>query len=92
MGRSTEPKAALVQRYSIAKTKVAVLLADPMAKAVLDKHFPDLSASERFSAAGDMTLRTLRIFAPEQFTDELLAAAETELRQLETGQGAVRHT
>ena len=72
------------ERYSVAKTKLGVLLADAAARAVLDKQFPGLSTSERFSAAGDMTLRTLRIFAPELFTPEALAAADAALSQLPT--------
>ena len=66
----------------MAKTKLGVLLADPAARAVLDRRFPGLSTGERFSTAHNMTLRTLRIFAPELFTPEALIAADSELSRL----------
>lgn len=70
------------ERYSVLRSKLGVLLADPAARTVLERHFPGLSSNERFSAASDMTLRTLRIFAPEAFTPDALAAADAELSQL----------
>lgn len=84
MTRSTIRKAqpAKPERYSVAKTKFGVLLADPAARAILDRRFPGLSTSERFAAGHDMTLRTLRIFAPELFTAEALIAADSELSLL----------
>lgn len=84
MSRSTDDTRPKDERYAVARTKLRVLLADAAAKAVLDKHFPDLSTSDRFSGAHDMTLRTLQIFAPEQFTPEALVAAEAELSHIPT--------
>ncbi len=68
--------------HRIAETPLGVLLDDPVAQAVLDRHFRDLSANPRFSGARSMTLRTLRIFAPEIFTEEALRAADAELNAL----------
>jgi hypothetical protein len=70
------------RRYSVGLTELSALLADPAAKAVLERRFPGLSANERFSGAGDMTLRALAIFAPELFTSEALATADAELSRL----------
>lgn len=68
--------------HSVATSKLGVLLDDPAARAVLDRHFQNLSDNPRFTGARNMTLRTLRIFAPEIFTDSALSAADAELNAL----------
>jgi cytochrome P450 len=82
-GQRREATAAVPTRYSTAETKIGVLLADPAAKAVLDKHFPGISADPRIGMAKTMTLRSVQAFAPSVFTKELLDAADQELGQLE---------
>jgi hypothetical protein len=59
-----------------------VLLADPAAKAVLDKYFPGVSGDSRIGMAKGMTLRTVQKFAPELFTTEALDAVDAELATL----------
>jgi len=83
-GRGTEKKAAKAAptRYSTAESKIGALLADPAAKAVLDKYFPGVSGDKRISMAKSMTLRAVQRFAPDTFTTEALDAADIELAEL----------
>lgn len=69
-------------RYSTAGTKLGVLLADPAAKAVLDRHFPGVSDDPRIGMGKGMTLRSIQKFAPDMFTVEALDAADAELAGL----------
>jgi Cytochrome P450 len=68
--------------YSTAQTTIGALLADPAAKAIVDKHFPGLSSDPRIAMAKGMTLRAIQKFAADQFTTEALDAADAELAQV----------
>jgi hypothetical protein len=81
-GKRAESKTAPATRYSTADTKIGSLLADPAAKAVLDKHFPGVSGDKRIGMAKAMTLRAVQKFAPDKFTTEALDAADAELASL----------
>jgi cytochrome P450 len=81
-GKRAESKAAPATRYSTADTKIGSLLADPAAKAVLDKYFPGVSSDKRIGMAKAMTLRAVQKFAPDKFTTEALDAADAELASL----------
>jgi cytochrome P450 len=81
-GKRADSKAAPATRYSTADTKIGSLLADPAAKAVLDKYFPDVSSDKRIAMAKSMTLRAVQKFAPDKFTTETLDAADAELARL----------
>ena len=81
-GRRSEPTKTAPIRYSTAETKIGALLADPAAKAVLDKHFPGISADPRIGMAKSMTLRAVRAFAPDVFKEDLLDAVDRELGAL----------
>jgi cytochrome P450 len=82
LGRRTESKTAPATRYSTADTKIGSLLADPAAKAVLDKYFPGVSSDKRIGMAKGMTLRAVQKFAPDKFTSQALDAADGELASL----------
>jgi cytochrome P450 len=81
-GKRQEPANASPVPYSIAATKIGVLLADPAAKAVIDKYFPGVSGDSRIGMAKGMTFRAVQSFAPDMFKSELLDAADQELSQL----------
>jgi cytochrome P450 len=68
--------------YSTADTKLGVLLANPAARAVLDRHFPGVSSDKRIGMGKSMTLRTVQKFAPDLFTKEALDAVDAELARL----------
>jgi hypothetical protein len=81
-GKRAQSKTASATRYSTTDTKIGSLLADPAARAVLDKYFPGVSSDKRIGMAKGMTLRAVQKFAPEKFTTESLDAADTELASL----------
>ncbi len=81
-GKRAENKAAPATRYSTGDTKIGALLADPAAKAVLDKYFPGVSDDKRIGMAKSMTLRAVQKFAPDKFTAAALDAADAELASL----------
>jgi cytochrome P450 len=75
-------KTASAARYSTADTKIGALLADPAAKAVIDKYFPGVSSDKRIAMAKFMTFRAVQKFAPDMFTTAALDAADAELAPL----------
>lgn len=81
IGKKAEPK-PVPTHYSTAETKIGALLADPAAKAVLDKYFPGVSSDSRIGMAKSMTLRAIQRFAPDMFSVEKLDAADKELATL----------
>jgi cytochrome P450 len=81
-GGRTDTKVAAPLHYSTADTKLGTLLADPAAKAVLDKYFPGVSSDKRIAMGKGMTLRGIRKFSPETFTTAALDAADAELAKL----------
>jgi len=72
---AVKPKVTL----STGTSKLADLLADADACALLDKHFPGVSADKRISMAKGMTLRSIQKFAKDQFTDAALDALDADL-------------
>jgi hypothetical protein len=80
--REPAKPAAAPTRYSTADTNIGALLADPAAKAVLDKHFPGVSGDKRIGMAKSMSLRSLQKFAPDMFTTAALDAADADLANL----------
>lgn len=81
-GKRAQSKTSPATHYSTADTKIGSLLADPAAKAVLDKHFPGVSSDKRIGMAKGMTLRAVQKFAPDKFTTAALDAADAELARL----------
>ncbi|MGN6356423.1 MAG: cytochrome P450, partial [Novosphingobium sp.] len=67
---------------STAKTRLADLLANEDAKALLDKHFPGTSSDKRIGLAKGMTLRAIQKFAANQFPDDKLDALDADLATL----------
>lgn len=65
--------------FSTATTKIGDLLANPATLAVLDRHFPGMSADKRIAMAKGMTLRSVQKFAPGQFSNEALDAVDADL-------------
>ncbi|RZI76950.1 MAG: cytochrome P450 [Pseudomonas sp.] len=67
---------------STGATRLGDLLGNPVAVAVLEKHFAGISTDKRIGMAKGMTLRAMKKFAPDQFTDEALDALDAELCNL----------
>lgn len=79
--QSAAPSAAAAH-YSTAETTVGQILADPAAKAVVDKHLPGLLASDQIDMAREMTLKTLQQYAPDRVTDAALAGIDADFAKL----------
>ena len=75
---------AALAGYSTATTLIGTLLADPAAKAAIDKRFPDFtkSASVAAGAANSMTMRSLKQFHADVFTDAALAELDADFAKL----------
>ena len=76
------PAASAANHYSVAATPMGVLLDDPAAKAVLDKHMPGMSTSPQIGMARGMTLKTMQQYSPAQITDPILTAIDADLAAL----------
>lgn len=70
--------------YSSAKTPLGKLLADPAARSAIGRRFPVLLQSKSVASgmANRMTLRTLKRFKPEIFTDASLAAIDADFAKI----------
>lgn len=81
------PAAALAQApapkaYTTAETPIGTLLDDPAAKEVLDKHLPQLVSGGQIDQARPLTLKAIQQYAPDVFTDKLLADIDADLAKL----------
>ena len=77
-GEAVDSKVVL----STGATRLGDLLKNPAAVAVLEQHFAGISTDKRIGMAKGMTMRAMKKFAPEQFTDEALDAVDVELAKL----------
>ncbi|UVO53674.1 hypothetical protein [Sphingomonas sp. SUN039] len=83
-GGSVSALATPLVPYSTAVTKIGTLLADPAAKAVIARRFPMLVKSRAVASgmANGMTLKNLKQFKPDVFTDAALAATDADFSKL----------
>lgn len=68
--------------YSTTQTPIGDLLDDPAAKAILVKDLPGLVDDQRIDMARGMTLKQVQTYAPQQITDEKLAAVDADFAKL----------
>jgi hypothetical protein len=68
--------------YTTAETPIGDLLADPAAKAVLDKDLPGFSSNPNIGKASSMTLRQLQPFAHDKITDQVLSEIDADFAKL----------
>lgn len=76
------PASSGVKHLNTADTAIGDLLADPAAKAVIDKHIPGLSDSPQIGMASGMTLRAIQPMAGDMITVPMLDAVDTDLAKL----------
>ncbi|WP_254049822.1 hypothetical protein [Novosphingobium sp. TH158] len=79
---SVPAMAAEAAAYTTAETSIGTLLDDPAAKAILEKHLPGMAGNAQIDMARGMTLKQVQGFAPDQFSDELLAKIDADLAKL----------
>ncbi|MCJ7575166.1 MAG: hypothetical protein MUO80_00510 [Dehalococcoidia bacterium] len=58
------------------------LLADPKAKAILEKHFPGFSGNPQLQMAMGMTLKQVQPFSKGVITDDKLKLVENDLKKI----------
>lgn len=69
-------------KYSTGETSIGILLEDPAAKAIVDKHMPGFSGNPQIAMASSMTLEQVQGFAPDQIKAESIAAINADLAKL----------
>lgn len=74
--------AAATTKYSTADTEIGALLDDPAAKAIVEKHIPGMTTNPQVDMARAMTLKDIQAYAPDEVTDERLAAIDADLAKL----------
>jgi len=74
--------AAATAELSTEVTTIGDLLANPAAKAIIDKHIPELSDNPSISMAAAMTLRAIQPMAGDKISVEALDAIDAELKTL----------
>lgn len=74
--------AATSEHYSTTSTEIGVLLDDPAARAVLDKHIPGMTTNEQVDMARSMTLKSIQQYSPDIITDTVLAAVDADFAKL----------
>jgi hypothetical protein len=67
---------------SSSATSIGDLLDNPKAKAVLEKHLPEVVKSDQIDMARAMTLKDIQSYAADAITDEKLKAIDAELAAL----------
>jgi len=75
------PVAAPVQLFT-ADTPLETVVANPAAKAVLDKTLPNISKHPAFDQFKSMSLRQLQPYAEGKITDDAVAKVDAELKAL----------
>lgn len=68
--------------YAVAETEIELLIDDPAAKAIIDRHIPGLTSSEQVGLIGGLTLKDLQQYLPTVVTDAKLAAIQADFRKM----------
>lgn len=79
---SDAPAATTINAHYTLDTPIKDLIADPEAKAVLDKDLPGLSTDENLAKFEDKSLRQLQPMTGGQLTDDLLKKTGADLGAL----------
>jgi hypothetical protein len=73
--------AASTARFSVARTTIGDIMANPEAKAAFAKHMPELAANPQLEQGYSMTLPDIVQYVPE-LTPEKLAAIDADLAKI----------
>ena len=79
MAFAQDPAATTQAAYSTSETEIGTLLDDPAAKAVLVKIVPEMATNDQIEMARAMTLKDIQQYAPDEVTDQVLAAIDEDL-------------
>lgn len=81
-GRKRLAAATASGKYNSLTTPLGTLLDDPAARAVLEKHIPQVIKNEQINMARGITLTALQAYLPQLLTDALLKTIDGELASL----------
>ena len=73
---------AAARHYTTGDTPIGTLLADPAAKAIVDKHIPGFSTNPQISVVSNATLLQIQPMKPALLTDALLTSIDADLAKL----------
>lgn len=76
------PAAATPAKFSVQTSTLGQLLADPAAKAILAKDFPEIVNHPDLDQGLDLTLPEVVQYLPDVVTPEKMAAMDAELKAL----------
>jgi hypothetical protein len=79
---SPAPAHAAHAKLNTTDTELGVLLDNPAAKAIIEKHIPGMTANDQVDMARAMTLKSIQQYAPDDVTDARLAAIDADLAKL----------
>lgn len=74
--------AATAAHYSTSDTTIGEILADPAAKAAVEKHIPGMLSNDQIEMAKEMTLKQIQQYSPDTVTDKALADIDTDFAKL----------
>ena len=69
-------------KYNSTDTELGVLLDNPAAKAIVEKHIPGMTTNDQVDMARAMTLKAVQQYSPDEVTDARLAAIDADLAKL----------
>ena len=76
------PSAAMAGAYSTGSSTIGDILADPAAKAVVEKYIPGMLSNDQIEMAKDMTLKQIQQYSPDTVTDANLAKIDADFAKL----------
>jgi len=68
--------------FSVSRSTIRQLLDDDAARAILEKHFPEMIDHPELQVAAGMTLKAVAAYAPQILTPEKLQAVDADLARL----------
>lgn len=80
--QSATASATAAAKYTTEETPIGTLLDDPEAKAIVEKHIPGFTTNDQVDMARAMTLKQVQQYAPDDVTDEKLAAIDADFAKL----------
>jgi para-nitrobenzyl esterase len=74
--------ATAAAHFTTADTTIGDIMADPDAKAVVDKHVPGMLENDQIEMAKEMTLKQVQQYSPDALSDQTLADIDAEFAKL----------
>jgi len=76
------PAAPAKAKYTVEETDLGTLLDNPVTKAIVEKHIPGMTTNDQVDMARGMSLKAIQQYAPDEVTDQRLAAIDADLAKL----------